>query len=212
MSGSSIKVALVDDHAVVRESLARMIDSDDQFTVVGQAGSLSEARSVLAVNPVNVVVVDVSLPDGNGLSLVRAMRESSDTVGIVVLTMHDDDETLLGALDAGASALVLKSAPADDVVNAIARAASSPDVFSAAGLAAALRRKPEPKGAVLTQREQEVLHRLLDGESIDQIAQTLFISRSTVKTHVSKLYDKLGVHNRAALAMEAVRLGLVAKS
>jgi DNA-binding NarL/FixJ family response regulator len=205
----TINVILVDDHTLVREAIARMISADPGLNVVGQAGSLGEARTLIAEVPAHVLVVDVSLPDGTGLNLVRAVRAASNRMGIVVLTMHSDDETLLEALDAGASSLVLKSGHADEVVTAVHRAHQSPTAFSAEGLVGALRRRDTSTRPSLTGRESEVLQRLVAGDSIATVAKSLYMSESTVKTHVSKVYDKLGVHNRAGAVMAAVRLGLV---
>src|SRR6476661_291476 len=106
-------------------------------------------------------------------------------LGIVVLTMHNDDDTLLEALDAGATALILKSAPATEVVDAVRRAAVSPDAFTATGLAAALRRQQATTVPRLTPRETEVLARLVDGASVAEVSRDLYMSESTVKTHVA---------------------------
>src|SRR5215216_5685854 len=162
----TINVILVDDHTLVREAIARMIETDDNLAVVGQAGSLAEARTLLADVPAHVLVVDVSLPDGSGLNLVRAVRGASNRMGIVVLTMHGDDDTLLEALDAGASALVLKSGHAEEVLKAVHQAHQSPTAFSAEGLAEALRRRQNNVRPTLTARENEVLQRLAAGDSI----------------------------------------------
>ena len=159
----------------------------------------------------DVLVVDVTMPDGSGLTLARSARAANPALGIVVLTMHNDDDTLLEALDAGASALILKSSSADDVLDAIRRAASAPDAFTATGLGAALRRRDTVTAAkpMLTPRETEVLMRLVDGDSVALVARQLFMSESTVKTHVARVYEKLGAHNRASAIMAAVRLGFV---
>jgi len=202
---------MVDDHNLVRASIAALIDSEVDLVVVGQASSLAGGEALVAEGAADVLVVDVSMPDGSGLALARSARSAHPTLGIVVLTMCDDDDTLLGALDAGASALVLKSSSADDVLEAIRRAASAPDAFTATGLANALRRSNAlaTKKPILTPRESQVLMRLVEGDSVAQVAQQLFMSEATVKTHISRLYEKLGVHNRASALMSAVRLGLV---
>lgn len=211
-----VSVVLVDDHAVVRQSVAGMLDGHEELTVVGQAGSLAEGEELvsrlLAAPPPGplVAVVDVTMPDGSGLSLVRSARARSQDVGLVVLTMRDDDSTLLEALDAGASALVRKSAPVDQVVSAVRRAAESPLEFTGAGLAEALRRRRESPQVNLTERETEVLRLLVEGASVAQVGRQLFMSPSTVKTHIGKIYDKLDAHNRASAVIAAVRLGLVA--
>ncbi len=211
-----ISVVLVDDHAVVRQAVAGMLDSQPDITVVGQAGSLAEGHALfgrlLATPPPGrvVAVVDVTMPDGSGLSLVRSARERSKEIGLVVLTMLNDDSSLLEALDAGASALVRKSAPADQVISAVRRAAELPLEFSASGLAEAMRRQHDAPQTSLTSRESEVLRLLVEGASVAQVGKQLFMSPSTVKTHIGKIYDKLGAHNRASAVIAAVRLGLVA--
>ncbi|HYN67113.1 MAG TPA: response regulator transcription factor [Ornithinibacter sp.] len=211
----AINVALVDDHAVVREAVAGMLGAQEEITVVGQAGSLSDGMALvdrLLTTPPGgrlVAVVDVTMPDGSGLALVRAARERSKEIGLVVLTMLNDDTTLLEALDAGASALVRKSAPSEQVISAVRRAAEMPGEFSASGLAEAMRRQADTPQTNLTAREAEVLRLLVEGSSVAQVGRQLFMSPSTVKTHIGKIYEKLGAHNRASAVIAAVRLGLV---
>src|SRR4051812_17350860 len=202
-------VMLVDDHHLVRQAVGRAVDSELDLDVVAHAGTLAEGGSLLRRERPDVLVVDVSLPDGNGIELVRTARELSPSIGIVVLTMHGDDDTLLRALEAGASALVLKSATLDNVVDAVRRSATAPEVFAAAGLAAAMRRRNDTDRPRLTPRETEVLTLLKDGLSVCQVARALYMSESTVKTHVAKIYDKLGATNRAQALMSAIRQGLV---
>lgn len=210
-----ISVVLIDDHAVVREAVAAMLGAQEDVTVIGQAGSLADGIALVdrvLSSPVEdrlVAVVDVTMPDGSGLSLVRAARERSSGIGLVVLTMLNDDATLLEALDAGASALVRKSAPSEQVINAVRRAADMPGEFSASGLAEAMRRRSESPQTTLTARETEVLELLVEGASVAQVGRQLYMSPSTVKTHIGKIYEKLGAHNRASAVIAAVRLGLV---
>ena len=202
-------VVLVDDHRVVRSGLRSALDGEPDLEVVGEAGSVAEGVQVVRTHHPDVVVCDVSLGDGNGIDLVRRLREDDARIGLVVLTMHGDDDVLFAAIDAGASSLVLKGAHLDELVTAVRRAAVSPDVFSAAGLAEAMRRRSSTPGPLLTRREAEVLALLGEGLSVHQVARRLYLSESTVKTHVAKVYDKLGVTNRAQAIMAAVRLGLV---
>ncbi|MGI8718832.1 MAG: response regulator [Lapillicoccus sp.] len=206
---SPIRVLLVDDHALVRQGISSLRGDDGSIVVAGEAWSLAGGLALAASVAADVLVVDVSLGDGSGLDLVREMRRGRPAMGIVVLTMHDDDDTLLEALDAGASALVLKSGTADEVVSTVRRAAVAPDAFTAVGLAGALRRRSSASTPTLTVRELEVLQRLAAGDSVTQAARQLYMSESTVKTHIGKIYDKLGVHNRASAVMSAIRLGLV---
>lgn len=205
-------VLLVDDHRVVRAGLRSALEAEPDLDVVGEAGSVAEATHLVRAERPQVVVCDVSLGDGNGIDLVRALRRGDPQMGLVVLTMHGDDDVLFAAIDAGASSLVLKGAHLDELLTAVRRAAVTPDVFSAAGLGEAMRRRASAPAPLLTKRESEVLTLLGDGLSVQQVARRLFLSESTVKTHVAKVYDKLGVTNRAAAIMAAVRLGLVKPS
>jgi DNA-binding NarL/FixJ family response regulator len=207
----SIQVVIVDDHNLVREGIARLIDSEPDLAVKAQASSVAGGQALITEGGADVLVVDVTMPDGSGLTLARSARSTNPALGIVVLTMHNDDDTLLEALDAGASALILKSSSADEVLDAIRRAAAAPDAFTATGLGAALRRRDTVTASkpMLTPRETEVLMRLVDGDSVALVARQLFMSESTVKTHVARVYEKLGAHNRASAIMAAVRLGFV---
>lgn len=202
-------VLLVDDHELIRQGLRRAFERDADFTVVGEAGSLAEAARLAATLRPDVVVIDVRLPDGNGLELAQKLRQARSDVGLVVLTMYAGDDHLFAALDAGASAFVAKSAPSDDVVAAARHAAANPNSFVAPDLAEAMRRRLHPTGPQLTRREREVLDLLAEGLGVAGIARKLYISESTTKTHVSKLYDKLGAANRAQAIMAAVRAGLL---
>lgn len=208
---SPIRVVMVDDHTMMIDTLTTFLESvndgERPIQVVGTATSLREAVQVLGENQAHVVVIDVGLPDGNGINLVRKIRARSATMGLVVLTMYDDDNTLFTALDAGASALVLKSAAAPSVLSAIRHAVASPQRFAAEGLAEAMQRRDSlPK---LSQRELEVLALVAEGKTVAGVANSLFMSQSTVKTHLGKVYAKLGAHNRASAVMAAINLGIV---
>jgi DNA-binding NarL/FixJ family response regulator len=205
---TDVTVLLVDDHPLVRDGVAHLL-TDGGLNVIGQAASLAEGMRLAEAVRADVMVVDVSLGDGSGLDLVIAARARRPTMGIVVLTMHNDDETLLAALDAGASSLVLKTSSSEEVLAMVRRAAAAPDSFTAVGLADALRRRSTQVKPNLTAREMEVLQRLAAGDSVAGMAKRLYMSESTVKTHIAKLYSKLDAHNRASAVMAAVKLGLV---
>jgi DNA-binding NarL/FixJ family response regulator len=202
-------VILVDDHELIRQGLRRAFERDETFEVVGEAGTGEEARSLVDNLRPDVAIVDIRLPDVNGLDLAKELRAKSEQMGIVVLTMYSGDEHLFGALEAGASAFVAKDSPAEDIVAAARHAAVSPRAFTASDLADAMRRRLEPTGPRLSPREMDVLTRLAQGLSVAQIAGQLYISESTTKTHISKIYDKLGATNRAQALMTALRLGLI---
>lgn len=202
-------VVLVDDHDLIRQGLARAFERQDDFSVIGEAGSVTEGLDTVRRLKPTVVVTDVRLPDGTGLDLVRSLRTTDQGIGIVVLTMYAGDEQLFEALEAGASAFVAKDAPADDVVAAARHATVSPRSFAAANLADAMRRRITPTGPRLSPREAEVLRLLADGLGVAAIARQLFVSESTAKTHISKIYEKLGAANRAQAIMNAIRAGLL---
>lgn len=205
----TVRVLLVDDHSLIRQGLRRAFEETDDLDVVAEAASLSEAFALERAHAPDVTVVDIHLGDGTGIDYVRQVRSRRPQAGLVVLTMNDGDEHLFAALEAGASAFVLKGAPSEDVVGAARQAAVSPTSFAAQDLAGAMRRRMQAPAVRLTHREDELLQLLGGGCSIAQIAAQLFISQSTAKTHLSKLYDKLGAANRAQAVLIAVRLGLL---
>lgn len=206
MESKRARVLLVDDHQVVREGLRVGLESAD-FNVVGEAASTKEAMAQMAHKNPDVVVIDLNLPDGSGLEVISWARQVSNTVGIVVLTLNDDDNHLLAALQAGASAYVLKSSPLTEVISAVAHAFSSPLIFSAKGLSSAIARKNENFG--LTAREIEVLALLPKGKKTSQIATELFVSEATIKTHLASIYRKLSASNRTGAVVTAIRHGLI---
>jgi DNA-binding NarL/FixJ family response regulator len=209
MPTTRTKVLLVDDHDLIRKGLRHAFERDRQFEVVGEAATAAEAvRQAGALQP-DVVIMDLRLPDGSGLDATRSLRSARADVGIVVLTMYAGDDQLFGALEAGASAFVPKNAPAEEVVAAARHAKSSPNAFTASDLAEAMKRRLTPSGPHLSPREGQVLRLLADGMSVAGIAKQLYVSESTAKTHISKLYEKLGAGNRAQALMTALRLGLL---
>jgi len=205
----TITVMLADDHELIREGLRRAFEREDDLEVVAEAASVAEAIAVGCKMTPDVSIVDLRLPDGNGLDIVRALRSHSVDMGIVVLTMYAGDTQLFDALEAGASAFVPKSAPAEEIVAAARHAAAAPQSFTSADLAEAMKRRMSPQGPQLSPREREVLLLLADGLGVSQISRQLFISDSTTKTHISKLYEKLGAANRAQALMTALKLGLL---
>ncbi len=205
----TVRVLLIDDHDLIRGGLRGAFERDGAFEVVAEAGDIRRGlAAALSLRP-EVVVIDVNLPDGSGLDAARQLRSELPDVGIVVLTMYDDDEHLFAALEAQASAFVAKSAPTDDVLSAAKHAAVSPHAFTAADLSGAMRRRMDPAKPRLSAREQEVLDLLGAGFTVPVLAKKLYISESTAKTYVSKLYEKLGANNRSQALVEAVRLGLL---
>ncbi|MET9316044.1 response regulator transcription factor [Kribbella sp. NPDC003505] len=212
MNGS-ITVVVIDGHTLTRYGLIRLVGADADISVVGECGLASEALALVASARPDVVVLDVMLPDADGLRVARELRDRHPALGIVVLTSQDEDDVLFRALENGASAFVAKTAPNTELLGAIRHAAVAASSFTATGLAPALARRGRvvAKGCALSLsgREQEVLHLLADGLSVPAIAGAMFVSLSTAKTYVARLYEKLGATNRAIAIMTALRLGLI---
>lgn len=204
----STKVLLVDDHELIRQGLRGNFERDPGFEVVGEAGSAAEAERLVDELQPDVVVMDVRLPDASGLDATRSLRAQYPELGIVVLTMYAGDDQVLKALQAGASAFIPKSAPAQEVLAAARHAAEAPSTFSAADLIGVLRRSSMER-TTLSAREQQVLALLAQGLSVAAIAKQLYISTSTTKSHIARLYEKLGAGNRAHAMVSAMRLGLL---
>jgi DNA-binding NarL/FixJ family response regulator len=202
-------VMIVDDHDLIRQGIRRALEQTEDMTVVAEARGVHEALALHRAHRPDVAVIDLNLGDGDGIDLVRRLRAMSGQIGLVVCTMYDGDEHLLAALEAAASAFVLKSAPVEDVVAAARTAAAHPSSFAAADLAGAMRRRMAGPTVRLTPREDEILQLLAGGVSVAALSQRLYISQSTAKTHISKLYEKLGAGNRSQAVMAAVRLDLL---
>ena len=204
-----VRVMLVDDHELIRHGLARAFEREPTTEVVAQAGSVAQALSAWAEHSPDVVVTDLQLPDGTGFDIIRAIRQQSATVGLVMLTMHSGDDQIFTAMEAGASAFVGKDAPSSDVVGAARHAHVSPRTFMCTGLAAAMMRRASDDRPRLSEREQEVLELLAEGLGTGAIAGRLYLSESTAKTHIARIYQKLGATNRAQALVTAMRLGLL---
>ena len=204
-------VLLIDDHELIRHGLRLAFERSDDFEVAGEAGSVGAGLRLARQHSPDVVVVDMRLPDGTGLDATRALRELFPDVGIVILTMYAGDDHLFAALDAGASAFVAKNAASGDVVAAARHACASPHSFTTKDLASAMRRRLTPRGPQLSDRERQVLELLADGLGVAAISRILFVSDSTTKSHIARLYEKLGAANRAQAIMNAVRSGLLAR-
>lgn len=206
------RVALVDDHELVRAGLRLAFDRAADFEVVAESGSIADAVQRIPAYEPDVVTIDIRLPDGSGLDLAHTLRRRFPQLGIVTLTMYAGDEHLFAALDAGSNAFVEKSAPVNQVVAAARNAAQNPASFTADDLAGAMQRRQQgsaPDVAELSPRELDVLMLLAKGYGAAQAARRLGIAESTAKTHIAKLYRKLGAGNRAQAIMAAMRSGLI---
>jgi DNA-binding NarL/FixJ family response regulator len=187
-------VLIIDSHPITRWGLGRMAAGQPDLDIVGETGTAAEALRLVAGLQPDVVTVGLSLPDRDGLELVRELRDRNDRLGVVVLSSQNEDDVLFRALDTGASAFVAKTASLPEILGAIRHAAVSASSFSAAGLAQAMSRRTEQQARrpLLSPREAEVLGLLQQGKSVPEVAGAMFVSLSTAKTYVSRLYDKLG--------------------
>lgn len=207
----SIRVAVVDAHTLIRYGLSALIDESPDLVAAGTADTLAASRALIAQTRPNVVTLGISLPDGDGLELARELRDRYADLGIVVLTMRGEDDVLFRVMETGASAFVAKTAPTSEILGAIRHAAVAASSFTAVGLPVALARRgrEQPDRPALSPRELEVLRLLGAGMSVPAIAGEMFLSPSTAKTYVARLYEKLGVGNRAQALMTALRRGLI---
>ena len=216
-----IHVMLIDDHASTREPLAFMLEQESDLTVVAQAGSLAQAREALDTPDlcVDVVVVDLGLPDGSGEELIPELRESLPNAHALVLTYFSDHERLARAVAAGAAGILHKSVPVGDVVDAVRRLNAGEQLLTVPDVVEALRfvdrerrrqREARPAFEPLTEREREVLQALADGLSDKEIAERLYISTATVRTHITSILGKLDANSRLQAVVIAARNNLVA--
>ena len=200
------RILIVDDHPAIRIGLATALEGAG-LKCCGYAASKTEALAQLAhLNP-DGVIVDLNLPDGNGLDLIRWARKNSKEIAIVMLTMSDSDSDLVAAMTAGASGYVNKIAPLSEVISILLRALASPRSFTATGLVGALKTAAAPQ--LLTQREIEVLKALTKDGDVAALAKELHISESTFKTHTSSIYRKLEVTNRIGAVKIARDSGII---
>jgi len=221
--GEPVRIVIADDQALVRAGLATLLDSQPGLTVVGQAGTGEEAVQLARKLAPDVVLMDIRMPVLNGLAATRRILSAPPAPGahpvrVVVLTTYDLDEYVYEALRAGASGFLLKHAPPEELLLGVRAAADggallSPQVtrrlvaeFAARRPAA---RQPPPELARLTPREREVLDLVISGRSNTEIAGALFVSQSTVKTHLGHILDKLGLRDRVQAVVFGYEHGLV---
>ncbi len=208
-SHDDIRVLVVDDHELVRQGLVGAFGREPGMTVVGDAANVTQALKAFQEQRPDVVVTDLQLPDGTGLDIIRAIRKESQRIGLVVVTMHSGDEQIFAAMEAGASAFVGKDAPSAEVVKAARHAVVSPRSFLCAGLVGAMMRRASAESTRLSDREHQVLVLLAEGLGAGAIAQKLDLSESTAKSHIARIYQKLGANNRAQALVTAMRIGLL---
>lgn len=217
MQSQQVRIVIADDHTLFRQGLKQVLELEKDFSVVSEVGSGDEAIQQAQLLQPDVVVLDVSMP-GGGLETCAKIKQSMPRLGVVILTMHEDQEYLMRALKAGANSYLVKDVDSANLAEAI-RAAKDGRPYlhpKLAGLAlmqvARGQERPGARGAGdpgLTDRELEVLRLVGQGASNRDIAASLFISEKTAKNHLTHIFEKLGVSDRTQAALYAVRSGLV---
>jgi len=210
------RILLADDHALVRAGVRRILDDDPHMTVVAEAADGSEALQLALAGEVDLAILDVSMPKLTGLHVARHLAEQRPQMRVLILSMHDNEEFLFEALRSGASGYVLKSAAEHDLVNACHAALRGEPFLYPNALRALIRDHLERTGrgesgfeGPLTPRETEVVKLIAEGHTSREIGELLNISDKTVERHRASVLEKLGLRDRVALTLYAVRRGLV---
>ncbi|CAA9405135.1 Nitrate/nitrite response regulator protein [uncultured Rubrobacteraceae bacterium] len=212
------RILLVEDHASFRQTLAFVFDREPEFEVVAQAGSLAEARKVMDGLKVDLGVIDLALPDGEGIELIKDLREVNPNFTALVLTASLDRAEHARAVESGAAGILHKSAGVDEILDATRRLGEGETLLSQEELIALLRlagqsreEEREARASIeqITLREREVLQALGEGLSNKEIAAKLHVSVDTERTHMMNILNKLGVHSRLQALLFAARHGLI---
>jgi DNA-binding NarL/FixJ family response regulator len=207
-----VRVVIVDDHAMFTQSLARLLDLEEDIEVIGVGADGTQARELVRVHRPRVLLLDVEMPGESGIAVAADIRKRWPDTMIVIVTASSDDATLLAAVEAGCLGLVTKDRAAVEVVDAIRVAAVGEALMTPAQLARLLprlRRTFQCVGDDLTEREREVLGFLAAGKGTRDIADTLFLSVNTVRNYVASILAKLGAHSKLEAVVVAVREGVI---
>ena len=207
----SVRVFLLDDHEVVRRGVRDLLEVEEDLVVVGEAGTAELALRAFRRPKPDVAIIDMRLPDGNGVEVCREVRSRNPEVQCVVLTSFADDEALFDSIMAGAAGYLLKQINGNDLMDAVRRVAGGQSLLDPSLTARVLERMrngpPEdPRLASLTERERSILDLIAEGMTNRQIGERLFLAEKTVKNYVSTLLSKLGMERRTEAAVFAARL------
>jgi DNA-binding NarL/FixJ family response regulator len=207
----TVRVFLLDDHEIVRQGLRGLIEAEDDLAVIGEAGTAEEALTRIPATRPDVAVLDVRLPDGDGVEVCREVRSRFPELQCLMLTSFADDEALFSAIMAGAAGYVLKQIRGTDLVDAIRRVAAGESLLDPAVTARVLERlrlepKPDEGLEQLSEQERRILDLIAEGRTNRQISETIFLAEKTVKNYVSSLLAKLGMERRTEAAAYAARL------
>ncbi|MDT5076836.1 MAG: hypothetical protein QOJ80_1473 [Mycobacterium sp.] len=210
MTTEPTRVLLADDHPVVREGLRGMLDAEPDLTVVGEAGSGAEAIAMAESLCPDVVLMDLRMPDVDGVTATGRILAALPETRIVVVTTYESDADILRAVEAGAAGYLLKDASRAELAEAVRDAARGKTVLAPSVAGRLVRLVRQPASAALSSREVEVLGLVAKGNTNADIGRELHISEATVKTHLLRAFNKLGVSDRTAAVTTAMSLGLLA--
>lgn len=212
MSGTRVRVLVADDHPLFREALAETIDQRSELELVAKVASGREALAEIRTAPPDVAVLDMKMPELDGMDVVDAVTRDELPTRVLLLSAFLDSSLGYRALGAGAAGYLSKDATGERICEAILAVARGETVLDSeiqAGVAREIRMRAEDERPALTSREREILRLTADGRSAPQIAEQLYLSPTTVRTHLQHLYEKLGVSDRAAAVAEAMRQRLL---
>jgi DNA-binding NarL/FixJ family response regulator len=209
-----IRVLIADDHTLFRDGLVALFNSVPNVEVVGTTGTGKQAVQLAAEHQPDVILMDIQMPEMNGIDATRQIVETSPHIGVIVVTMFEDDDSVFAAMRAGARGYVLKGADQSDMLRAIQAVANGEALFGpeiAARLVSFFEKPPAAEAAIfpeLTKREHEILEKIAQGWSNAQIAENLVISLKTVRNHVSNIFNKMQVTDRVQAALRAREAGM----
>ena len=209
---SPIRLLIVDDHPVVRDGLRGIFESDPQFEVTGEAGNGAEAVTQARSLRPDVVLMDLRMPDVDGVTAIKRLAELGLDTRVLVLTTYDTDTDVVPAIEAGATGYLLKDAPRSELLRAVRAAARGEAVLSPSVATRLLGQVRQPAREPLSVRELDILGLIAHGCSNREAAARLFISEATVKTHLLHIYAKLGVNDRAAAVATGFERGLLPRA
>ncbi|MCB0977415.1 MAG: response regulator transcription factor [Acidimicrobiales bacterium] len=211
----TIRLLLADDHRMLREGLRRSL-TDEGFDVIGEASDGAEAVEMAAALLPDVVLMDVTMPDVDGVEATRRLKSSHPDIPVVMLTMHADETVIADAMRAGAVGYLVKDCSTDEIAETLKLATNADTTLSTelAGVMLDEVRRIDPVPAddsdrIVTKREVEVLQLIADGCSTQEVADSLYISQKTVKNHLASIYQKLDARDRTQAVLQAVRMGIV---
>lgn len=204
-----IRVVVADDHPIVRQGVVALLENESDIEVVAAVADGRAALSAVLAEDPDVVLMDLRMPEMDGVEATKAVRERRPEVAVLVLTTYDTDEAIVRAVEAGAAGYMLKDSPTEDLVDAVRRAAAGETVLAPPITKRLVERMHKASPDALTSREIDVLREVANGNTNAEVAERLHISEATVKTHLIHIYDKLAVSDRAAAVSRAYERGVL---